>query len=95
MGMTLSRPECVIRLNDQDFYLVDDVAGIFGVEWRTVMRWLGDGKLTRVKYPNGICIPASEVEEMFAVRNADGDRPQGAPPPPPKPSDGPGRGEPR
>ena len=89
--MTLTRPDCVIRIKDKDYYLVADVADMFSVDWRTVMRWLEDGKLTRAEYPNGICIPADEVEAYFKARNADADRPQGAPRPGPKPSDGPGR----
>ena len=89
--MTLQPPDHVIRINDRDHYLVQGVADMFGVEWRTVMRWLSDGKLTRVKYPNGICVPADEAEAYFWERQGDGDRPEGAPRPGPKPSDGPGR----
>lgn len=89
--MTLPKPECVIRIKGHDYYLVDDVAEIFGVKWRTVMRWLETGKLTRVEYPHGICVPAGEVEALLKDNNADGDRPQGPPSPPPKPGDGPGR----
>jgi hypothetical protein len=89
--MTLTRPDCVIRIKDKDHYLVKDIEEMFGVDWRTVMRWLEDGKLTRVEYPNGICVPADEVESFYRARKPDGDRPQGAPRPGPKPSDGPGR----
>lgn len=83
------RPDHVIRIKGQDHYLVGDVADMFGVDWRTVMRWLEAGTLTRVKYPGGTCVLASEVESFF--RQREGDRPSGAPAPPTKPGDGPGR----
>ncbi len=89
--MTLTRPDHVIRIKGKDHYLVGDVADMFGVDWRTVMRWLEDGKLARVKYPGGTCILASEVESFFWRRKTEGDRPGGAPAPPTKPGDGPGR----
>lgn len=95
MQMTPPSVEREIRLAGVPHYLVDDAAEVLGVHRRTVIRYMDDGKLTRVFYESrSVCIPVSEVHELLEELMAkdDGDRPGGAPPPGPKPSDGPPRG---
>lgn len=92
--MEMTRPEAFRKINlaGEPHYLVDDAAKLLGKHRRTVIRWMDDGKLTRVYYDRrAVCIPADEVDQLRADLGDDGDRPGGAPRPNPKPSDGPPR----
>lgn len=90
MQMTKREPICQIYLANVPHYLVDDAAELLGVHRRTVIRWMDDGRLSRIVYDGRrVCIPADEVEQLRQELADEGARPGGAPRPKPKPSDGP------
>jgi len=81
-----------LRVNGELHLRIDEAAEVLDRSPRQVIRYMNDGKLTRVHYDSrSVCIPASEVEALAEElpKRADGDRPGGAPRPQPKPGDGP------
>lgn len=91
--MEMTRPETLrkIDLAGKSHYLVDDAAKLLGRHRRTVIRWMDDGKLTRVHYDTrAVCIPAAEVEQLRAELEG-GDQSGAGSGPPNKPGDGPPR----
>jgi excisionase family DNA binding protein len=95
--MEMTRPEALrkIDLAGQPHYLVDDAARLLHKHRRTVIRWMDEGKLTRVHYDTrAVCIPAAEVDELRAeLEDGNGSGGNAGSGPPNKPGDGPPRGD--
>jgi excisionase family DNA binding protein len=65
MEMTNAEADRKIYLANKPHYLVGDAADLLGKHPRTVIRWMDNGKLTRVRYDSrAVCIPADEVDAL-------------------------------
>ena len=66
---SLSKEEQIKIVNhimgkDKEFYSIEDIANLFGISWRTVQRYIKDGKIKAIKIGRQWRIPKDEFYRL-------------------------------
>ena len=66
---SLSKEEQIKIVNhimekDKEFYSIEDIANLFGISWRTIQRYIKNGRIKAIKVGRQWRIPLDELRKI-------------------------------